>query len=263
MKTNVYDLAGKIQKEVQLPKEFESEVKERLINRAYISSLTKKIQPKGVFGKAGRQTTARYKGVRRVRNSLIAIGKARKPRTTHAKNLVQGRVAGLPGVVGGPRAHPPKVETVIAEKINKKEKKLALYSALAAITNKELVRSKHVFDTSLTLPIIWEEKAETLAKTKDIYNALATLKLNDDVENAKAKKNIRAGKGKMRGRKYNRKKSILFVVSDSKSPLGKAARNLEGVDVTTVRSLSVEKLAPGGKPGRLVVFTETAMNKMR
>jgi len=263
MKVNVYGIDGAVKKQVSLPKAFDTEIRERLVNRAYISSLTKKIQPKGNYAHAGRDTTAEYVGKRRVRDSLIAIGYARKPRTKNARHLIQGRVAGISGSVGGPRAHPPKVETIIAEKINKKERKIALYSALAATTKKELILKKgHVFDDALTLPVILEDKVEGVSKTKDIYNILSKLKISEDVENAKAKKTVRAGKGKARGRIYRRKKSVLFVVSDDKSALIKGARNLEGVDVSTVKGLSVEKLAPGGKPGRLVLFTEKALDAL-
>lgn len=261
MKVNVYKIDGTVKKQVELPKLFETEIRERIINRAYISSLTKKIQPKGNYTHAGRDTTAEYKGVRRVRDSLVGIGYARRPRTKNARHLIQGRVAGISGVVGGPKAHPPKVETIIAEKINKKEKKLALYSALAATTKKELVLKKgHVFDEALTLPIVIENKIEEFSKTKDIYDILKKLNIHKDIENAKAKKKIRAGKGKSRGRVYRKKKSILFVVSDSKVSMIRGVRNLEGVDVSTVKNLSVEKLAPGGTPGRLVVFTEKALD---
>jgi len=263
MKVNVYDIAGQVKKQITLPKAFDTEIRPRLITRAYVSSLTKKIQPKGTYIDAGRNTSALYVGKRRIRDSLIAVGEARKPRTKNARNLVQGRVAGIPGVVGGPKAHPPKVETVIAEKINKKERKLALACALAATTNRELVFGKgHIVDEKMTLPIIIEDKVEGIRKTKDIYNILESLKIEQDVETAKKKKTMRAGKGKKRGRIYRRKKSILFVVSDDKAKAIKGVRNLEGVDVSTVKNLSVEKLAPGGKAGRLVIFTESAVNAL-
>jgi large subunit ribosomal protein L4e len=38
-----------------------------------------------------------------------------------------------------------------------------------------------------------------------------------------------------------------------------AARNLPGVDVVLVKDLNVELLAPGAKPGRLTVFTKSAI----
>ena len=41
-----------------------------------------------------------------------------------------------------------------------------------------------------------------------------------------------------------------------------AFRNLSGVDVTTSKDLNTELLAPGGDPGRLVVFSEAAVSAL-
>ena len=75
---------------------------------------------------------------------------------------------------------------------------------------------------------------------------------------AKERRKIRAGKGKKRGRKYKRKKSILFVVGKAEK-IFKAARNLEGVDVVESRNLNAELLAPGALAGRLTVWSEDAL----
>jgi len=40
----------------------------------------------------------------------------------------------------------------------------------------------------------------------------------------------------------------------------KAAKNLAGVDVVLVKDLNVELLAPGCHPGRLTVWTKSAIN---
>jgi len=62
--------------------------------------------------------------------------------------LTQGQAAALvPNVVGGRRAHPPKIERDWKEKMNKKENKLARNSALAATADKEVVIKRgHRFD---------------------------------------------------------------------------------------------------------------------
>ena len=62
----------------------------------------------------------------------------------------------------------------------------------------------------------------------------------------------------MRARKYRTPKSILLVVSN-KLGLHKAARNVPGVDVVGVKDLCAEDLAPGGDPGRLTVWTKSAI----
>jgi len=51
------------------------------------------------------------------------------------------------------------------------------------------------------------------------------------------------------------------VVSDSRTA-GKAFGNLAGVNVVTVKDLSVEDLAPGTRPGRLTIWTESAVKEL-
>ncbi|MBW9140588.1 MAG: 50S ribosomal protein L4, partial [Candidatus Aramenus sp.] len=69
---------------------------------------------------------------------------------------------------------------------------------------------------------------------------------------------IRAGKGKMRGRKYKIPVGPLIVAHDVKKLLP-AARNIPGVDVIDPMLVSVIHLAPGGHPGRLTIFTESSI----
>ena len=97
--------------------------------------------------------------------------------------------------------------------------------------------------------------------TKEAVDLLQKLGMYDDIERALARKHIRAGRGKMRGRKYKRAKSILVIVSDRKS-VEKAFRNLGGVDIANPANLSVEVLAPGGDPGRLVLISEKALKEI-
>jgi large subunit ribosomal protein L4e len=263
MEVNVYSSNGEVKSKVKLPKVFETGYRPRIIRRAFLASLTSRIQPKGTDPRAGRKNTAVYKGVRRVRDSLIAVGIARKPRLKNRRGLREGNVAGIAGVVGGPRAHGPKAEKVIEEKINKKERKLALASAIAALTNIELVKKRgHVFDEKLTLPIVFENDLEKKQKTKEIIVFLEKLGIFQDIERAKDKRIIRAGKGKVRGRKYKRAKSVLFIVKEDKSQLYKAARNLEGVDVVSVRNLCVEALAPAGQPSRFTLMSEDVLKEL-
>ncbi|MCQ4366519.1 MAG: 50S ribosomal protein L4, partial [Sulfolobales archaeon] len=56
LKTNVYDLTGAKVNEVELPPFFSYPVRIDLIRRAFISSLTKSIQPKGRDPMAGKRT---------------------------------------------------------------------------------------------------------------------------------------------------------------------------------------------------------------
>jgi len=57
---------------------------------------------------------------------------------------------------------------------------------------------------------------------------------------------LRAGKGKMRNRRYQTKKGPLVVYSNENSKLIKAFRNIPGVEVANVNRLNLKTLAPGG-----------------
>jgi large subunit ribosomal protein L4e len=257
MKAKVFGLDGNA-KEINLPKVFETEYNPTIIKRAVLAVQSARKQAKGTDPRAGLKTTAEYKGMRgkSTAKRTINVGRARLPRTKNKRDLLSGKVARVPHSVGGRRAHPPKAQTKIIEKINKKEKKIALESAIAATANIDLVGKRFVFEGKL--PLIVEEKFEDLEKTKKVIDALIKIGAGKDLENARGKIRKRAGKGKARGRTRKIKKSVL-IVTGKNSPVLKASRNLTGVDAVTINSLNVELLAPGAEAGRLVVWTKDAI----
>ena len=64
----------------------------------------------------------------------------------------------------------------------------------------------------------------------------------------------------MRGRRYKTPKSLLIVTT--KDEIEKSSRNLTGVDVIKPKDINIEYLAPGGDPGRLTIFTKSAISKI-
>ncbi len=248
-KANIYTPDGSIAGEIELPPIFRFPVRRDLIKRAFLAEFTARLQPKGRNPLAGKRTSARSFGVNR--------GMARVPR------LPTGRAAFINFAVGGMAAHPPRVEKVIAERINRREKRLATISALSATADPKLVRERgHVFEAEILPIIIKDEAEEAVSKTSMARELLIKLGIWSDVERAKKGTRIRAGRGKMRGRRYKEPRSILFVLSDHRKPLGLAVRNLPGVDVASASIVSVLHLAPGGVPGRLTVYSETAINML-
>ncbi len=168
------------------------------------------------------------------------------------------RAAKVPQAVKGRRCHPPKPQKKWDEKINRKEMRKALKSAIAATANPEIVRERnHIFEGEL--PKVVVDDFENVSRTKDVVSALKAIGVYADVEKAANSKRVRAGKGKMRGRRYKTKKSLLIVVGNL-SPVMTAARNLPGVDVVLAKDLNVELLAPGTHAGRLTVWTKSALN---
>jgi large subunit ribosomal protein L4e len=72
---------------------------------------------------------------------------------------------------------------------------------------------------------------------------------------------VRAGRGKSRGRKIKQAVGPLIVVAEDKGIM-EAARNIPGVDVARVSSLNAEMLAPGTHPGRLTIWTDSALERL-
>lgn len=259
----VFGLNGKSSKKIALPSVFFEEFDPALIKRAVLALESAGFQPQGVKPGAGFDTSAESRILRYLppMQRAINVGHSRLPRKKNRRGTLAGMVAIVPSAVGGRKAHPPKVEKVIKEKINRKERRKALRSAIASSGMEELVRDRHSFSEKVSLPLVVVNEFEKIEKTNDVVKALKSLHVYSDVESSKSKRRIRAGKGKMRGRKYKKKKSILIVTGEN-SPVYKAARNLEGVEISIAANLNAKLFAPGAKPGRLTVWTENAIKKV-
>ena len=241
MNATVRDLNGDDAGEIDLPAVFDTPYRPDLIQRAVVSAQANRKQPYGADPFAGMRTPAESMGSGR--------GMAHVPRENG-----QGRR--VPQTVGGRKAHPPKAEKDQGKRINDKERQLAVRSAIAATADADLVAERgHQFDSDLELPFVVSDEFEDLVKTKEVVAFLEAAGLDADIERAD-ERTVRAGRGKTRGRKYTRPKSILFVTSEEPS---KAARNLAGADVATAANVSAEDLAPGTHAGRLTVWTESAL----
>ncbi|RLF02301.1 MAG: 50S ribosomal protein L4 [Thermoprotei archaeon] len=245
----VYDLEGEAVGELVLPPVFSTPVRPDLIRRAVLALLTSRLQPKGTDPMAGERTTAESWGV--------GYGIARVPRIKGGR-----RAALVPQAVKGRRAHPPRVEKRIREFINRKEKRLATASAIAATADPRFVSMRgHRVSSVKQIPMIVVDELQELSRTAHVRDVLKALGLWDDVERAARGVRVRAGRGKMRGRRYKKPKSLLIVVGRDYG-IYRAARNLPGVDVATAKLLNVVDLAPGGVPGRLTVYTVSAVEEL-
>ncbi|GAA0645463.1 50S ribosomal protein L4 [Salarchaeum japonicum] len=232
---------------LDLPEVFETPYRPDLIKRAVLAAQANRKQSYGADEFAGLRTSAESPGSGR--------GMAHVPQTN-------GRAARVPFAVGGRRAHPPKAEKDHSLAVNDKERKAAVRSAIAATTDAETVAERgHAFDDDLELPLVVSDDFEDLVKTKEVVSFLEAVGAYEDVERADDGKTVRAGQGKLRGRKYREPTSVLFVTSSETGP-SKAARNLAGVDVATAREVNAEDLAPGTEPGRLTVWTESAVEEV-
>jgi len=247
MDATVRNLDGSDAGTVELPAVFETTYRPDLIGRAVRAAQANRKQDYGADEFAGLRTPAESFGSGR--------GMAHVPRQ-------EGRGRRVPQTVKGRKAHPPKAEKDQSESINTKAKKLAVRSAIAATTDAELVAERgHEFDEDAELPVVVDDEFEDLHKTKEVVEFLEAAGLAADIERADEGRSVRSGQGKARGRKYKTPTSILFVTSSETGP-SRAARNLAGADVTTAAEVNAEDLAPGAQPGRLTVWTESALEEV-
>merc|ERR1711864_565 len=111
------------------------------------------------------------------------------------------------------------------------------------------------------VPLGVADSVQGLTKTKDAVAFLRRNKAWADVAKVYATRRMRAGKGKLRNRRYVQKLGPL-VVYDQDQGLTKAFRNIPGVDTIQVDNLNLLKLAPGGHVGRFIIWTESAFKKL-
>lgn len=248
MKSNLYSKEGSIVGEVDLPQVFESEIREDLVRRAHRAISLSLRQPWGSYPKAGMRQVGHNMGPNH--------GMARIPRVSGSSRGVI-----LSSMVGGRSAHSPRTDRNLYKKINRKERTVARFSAIASTADIEAVRKRgHRIPEDIKVPIVVEDEVTTLTKSKEAAKLLEEIGIYQDIVRSKEGTRIRAGRGKMRNRKYKQPRSILFVSGDN-SVLN-AFKSLPGVETATMSSLSLRKLAPGGQSGRLTVFTVSALKEL-
>ena len=245
----IFDLQGKATGKINLPAVFDTPVRPDVIKRAVLAIQSSRIQPQGRDPMAGKKTTAESRGT--------GSGISRVPRQKGA-----GRAAFAPFTVKGRQTHPPRSEKIIVKEINKKEAKLALTSAIAATAVREFVEDRgHRIDAVANVPVVIDNAFEGLTKAQEVEDVFTKLGFDEEFMRVKDSRNVRAGKGKHRGRKMKQAVGPLIVVAEGKALIA-AASNLIGVEVTTVTNLNTEMLAPGTHPGRLTVWTNGAIEKL-
>ena len=246
----IFDLQGKPTGKTTLPNIFSTPLRPDVIKRAVLAIQSSRLQPQGRDPMAGKRTTAESRGT--------GSGTARIPRIKGGS----GRAAFAPGTVKGRQPHPPRAEKKILKSIPKKEAKLSLFSAIAATAQKDTVASRgHKIENALQIPLIVDDAIEGLKTVKEVEATFASLGIMEDIARVRNSRKIRAGKGKHRGRKMKQAVGPLIVVINGKG-LANAACNVPGVQVTSVANLNTEMLAPGTHPGRLTLWTNSAIESL-
>jgi large subunit ribosomal protein L4e len=210
--------------------------------------------------KAGHQTSAESWGTGR------AV--ARIPRVSGGGTHRAGQAAFGNMCRSGRMFAPTKVWRKWHQKINLNQKRFATASAIAASSSAALLLARgHNISTVPEVPLVVSSTAfadAAIGKTSAALALLRAIGAGADVDKVKKSKKVRAGKGKLRGRRHRQRRGPLVIYNPDEDgkELVFAFRNLPGVETSSVYSLNLLQLAPGGHLGRLIVWTSSAFSAL-
>jgi large subunit ribosomal protein L4e len=253
MKIQVLDTKGNKTKEMET-KLFEEPIREDMIYKIVESEKIKQpYAPKYLAG-MNRSASGNVRHKRHSWKSDRGRGISRVPRKAFWRRGTQfsWEAAIVPQARGGRRAFPPKGVYRI-RKVNRKEFNKALLSALTYVSSAEELKKKYSSiknqDLKIRLPIIVDGSLLKL-NTKDFIGSLCTIL--PGLENiAIPEKSVRAGIGKLRGRRFKKNAGVLVVIGKDED------KKIKGVEVLRTNELVISDLANNG--ARLAVFTEAAI----
>ncbi len=238
---------------MDLPDVFLTPYLPTVIHKTYVSLLSHSFQAQGRLPVAGQIVSAES------RNTGLGIARIARARGQGFPRA--GQAAGVAGVRHGRVAHPPVSWRRILKRINARERRLGLCSAIAATVRRDIVQRRgHDLGGISELPLIVSNEIESIEKAKELHNVLIKLGMQEDLKRA------RAGRRKAYGslRKHGRTSGVsVLIVVGGMSNVTKLSRSIAGVDVTTARNLNVLDLAPGSKPIRLTLYSQNAIDRLQ
>jgi large subunit ribosomal protein L4e len=240
---------------VALPDVMKASIRPDIVNYVHSNISKNSRQPYAVSKKAGHQTSAESWGTGRAVSRI--------PRVSGGGTHRAGQGAFGNMCRGGRMFAPTKTWRRWHRKINVNQKRYAVVSAIAASAIPSLVMARgHRVESVPEMPLVISDSAESIEKTSTAIKVLKEIGAYPDAEKAKDSQAIRAGKGKMRNRRYISRKGPLIVYGTEGAKLVKAFRNIPGVEVANVERLNLLRLAPGGHLGRFVIWTKSAIEKL-
>jgi len=252
METGVIEMDGSSSRKAEVSKIFGTPLRSDLVKRAFWLVGSHSLQPKGRDPMAGERTTAE------THSPPTGTGQSRIPRVKGERYARSGMAGGVASVVKGRLAHPPRSEKVVHLRINRKERHLATATAIAYTSDLDAVHARGHRVKNASLPLVVVDDIEALTKTSELVSFLQKAGLDDELTRLYRGTKRNSGTGRLRGRAYREPIGPLIVVTNDRG-VGKAASAIPGVGVERVEDLNVLELAPGGVPGRLTLWTESAM----
>jgi large subunit ribosomal protein L4e len=256
MKVKLFDKAGKEKGSIDLPKSFSSGIRTDILAKVFDAQRGLYAQNYGAKEGAGAQYSASGISKKKRHDWKATYGKgiSRIPRKIMSRHGASFNWIGatVSNARGGRRPHAPRAEKNLFKKINKKELLIAFYSALAGTVDPMSLEKK--YGEKIDGGFIFDEKILEV-KTKDFVEVMKRV-FGDTVKRVFKEKSIRAGIGKLRGRKYKSNAGLLFVVASDEDMKRK------GIEIVGVNDLTINDLSPNGEPGRLTCYTEKAIKEI-
>ena len=239
---------------VPLPGVFAAPIRPDVVRSVHTNIAKNARQAYAVMMKAGHQTSAESWGTGRAVSRIPRV----QGGGTHRSG--QGAFGNM--CRGGRMFAPTKTWRKWHRKVNVTQKRHAIAAGLAASAVPALVMARgHKVDGLAEVPLVVSSGIEKIQKTRDAVTLLKKLQVYADVEKTIASRTQRAGKGKMRGRRFTQRRGPL-VIYDQDNGLTKAFRNIPGVELASVHALNLLQLTPGGHLGRLIVWSQGAFEQL-
>lgn len=254
MKMNIYDAQGKKKGTSEAPAVFHSVVREDIVSK-YLEA-SRYWQPHSLDPRAGRRASASgtIKHRRHAWKGGYGRGAARTPRKIMWRRGTQFNWVGaeVANTRGGRRVNGPSGMRAF-RKINQKEMRMAMSSAIAATAIKDYVKKRYesIDNVHVELPIAVHvtdglKMKGFVGMLKEVFGEL--------FEKAIKQHKVRGGVGKLRGRKYKSSAGVLLVTGSDEDI------RASGVDVRPLDTLAISDLYP---LGRLTIYTEKALEELK
>lgn len=147
-------------------------------------------------------------------------------------------------------------------------RRYATVSALAASSVPSLLMARgHQISNIPEVPLVINSsvfEGAAISRTSAALGLLKSIHASADVEKVTASRKLRAGKGKLRGRRYRQRRGPLVVYDPSVdgNELVRAFRNIPGIETCSVFALNLLQLAPGGHLGRFIIWSSAAFKAL-
>lgn len=251
---SVFSLSGEKASTTPLPAVFTAPIRPDVVQFVHTNMNKNNRQAFAVSMNAGKNVSASSWGTGRAVARIPRVGGGGTSRSG------QGAFGNM--CRGGRMFAPTKTWRKWHRKINTTQKRYAVASALAASAVPALVMARgHRVEDVPEIPLVLDSALESTKKTSAAKDILAAVGALADVEKAADSKKIRAGKGKMRGRRYTLRRGPLVVYKENDG-VAQAFRNLPGVELCCVSRLNLLQLAPGGHMGRFCIWSQAAVEEL-